>query len=128
MVSIAAGAAFALALICIARIKTGALNGGREYLAHPRARLPLIGVQIICGDCSGDGVQPIKTYMDQGGMCGNCGGKSYMLASSRGSEMNQRRTATLLCSAMVNQTSGQEPAKSGRLLAFRTTAGHRRAR
>jgi hypothetical protein len=127
MVSIAARAALALTLICIARIKTKMLNGASECRVHPRAGLPLIGVQIICGDCSGDGVQPIKTHMDRHGRCETCGGKSYMLASRRGAEMNQKRAAALPGGPSISRPTGQEPAKSGQLLAFRTTAGRRRA-
>jgi len=127
MVSLAVSAGLVMAFLCIARAKNGKLIGGTEYLVQPRAVLPVLGVQIICGDCSGLEVQPIKTYMDHRGRCENCGSKSYMLASRRGSEMNLRRAAALISSRDADRSAGQEAAKSGRVLAFRTSAGYRRA-
>jgi hypothetical protein len=52
-------------------------------LNEPRAEMLTIGVQIICGDCSGEAESPVKTYLDRSGNCTQCGGRSYMLASSR---------------------------------------------
>jgi len=52
-------------------------------LNEPRAEMLTIGVQIICGDCSGEAESPVKTYLDRSGNCAQCGGRSYMLASSR---------------------------------------------
>jgi len=127
MLSIAIGAALAVAIIRIARFETGRSRGNHQDLIHKRPRLPVLGVQIICGDCSGDEVAPIKTYMDHHGACETCGGGSYMLASRRGSEMDQKRVALLLRRPAATQPAGQEPAKSGRLLAFRTSAGRGRA-
>ena len=43
-----------------------------------------VGVQIICGDCAGDNPIPVKTYLDHSGNCSQCGGASYLLASSLG--------------------------------------------
>ena len=40
-----------------------------------------LGIQIICGDCCGDSDRPVKTYLDQLGRCGQCGGRAYVLAS-----------------------------------------------
>jgi hypothetical protein len=53
-------------------------------LNQPRHGLLTIGVQIICGNCSGYDDRPIKTYMDCSGNCSQCGGTSYLLASSVG--------------------------------------------
>ena len=50
-------------------------------LIEPRASILSIGVQIICGDCSGDDDRPIKTYLSRSGNCNRCGGRSYILAS-----------------------------------------------
>jgi len=50
-------------------------------LSRPPIEMLRIGVQIICGDCCGDSDRPIKTYLDQFGRCGQCGGRSYVLAS-----------------------------------------------
>ena len=52
-------------------------------LSEPRAGHLMIGVQIICGDCSGDAESPLKTYLDRKGNCAQCGGRSFMLASNR---------------------------------------------
>jgi hypothetical protein len=54
-----------------------------------------IGIQIICGDCSGDADRPIKTYLDLHGNCARCGGRSYMLASSLNAYAMQLATACL---------------------------------
>ena len=55
----------------------------KRTLSEPRAQRLTIGVQIICGDCSGEGETPFKTYLDRTGNCAQCGGRSFMLASSR---------------------------------------------
>lgn len=55
----------------------------QRQLSEPRAGIVTIGIQIICGDCSGDTERPVKTYLDRHGNCAQCGGHSYMLASSR---------------------------------------------
>jgi hypothetical protein len=54
-----------------------------------------IGIQIICGDCSGDADRPIKTYLDLHGNCARCGGRSYLLASSLNAYARQLATACL---------------------------------
>lgn len=53
-----------------------------DQLEQPRPGLLEMGVQIICGDCSGDENHPIKTYMNRYGSCSQCGGSSYLLASA----------------------------------------------
>src|SRR6185295_640602 len=53
-------------------------------LGQRRHGLLTVGVQIICGDCSGFEERPIKTYLDNSGNCSHCGGTSYLLASSVG--------------------------------------------
>jgi len=121
MVYVAVGATVILGVACIGRISSGGRSRRRDYLSERRG-LPVLGVQIICGDCSGEGARPIKTYMDLHARCATCGGKSFMLASRRGSGMDQRRAAMLL----GRRSAGQEPAKSGRLLPFRTGAGRGR--
>jgi hypothetical protein len=52
-------------------------------LLESRNDLLTIGVQIICGDCCGEGESPRKTYLDRSGNCSQCGGRSYILASTR---------------------------------------------
>lgn len=46
-----------------------------------RGEILRLGIQIICGDCCGDSDRPVKTYLDQLGRCGQCGGRAYVLAS-----------------------------------------------
>lgn len=53
-------------------------------LNQPRPRMLTVGIQIICGDCSGDDERPVKTYLDRTGNCSHCGGSSYLLASAVG--------------------------------------------
>lgn len=68
-------------------------NGRRrqDYVQHTeRASLHYSPVQIICGDCSGEGVSPKKTFMDRSGQCDQCGGASYVLASERGLMLRQK--------------------------------------
>lgn len=125
MVSILIGAALAVVIIRFAGIETRRSRSSHGDLIQPRPGLPALGVQIICGDCSGDEMAPIKTYMDRYGACETCGGSSYMLASRRGSGIDHRRTSTFSCGPAVSRSPGHEPAKSGVLLAFRTTAGYR---
>lgn len=64
-----------------------------RQLIEPRAGIVTIGIQIICGDCSGDSERPVKTYLDRHGNCAQCGGHSYMLASSRSAPGLQLTTA-----------------------------------
>src|SRR5690242_13953270 len=52
-----------------------------SQLRMPRPQIPTLGVQIICGDCSGDDAIAQKTYLDYNGNCNVCGGHSYILAS-----------------------------------------------
>ena len=55
----------------------------QESLNEPRGNQLIMGVQIICGDCCGDAESPVKTYLDRTGNCVQCGGRSFMLASTR---------------------------------------------
>jgi hypothetical protein len=54
-----------------------------ENLLEARPSLPTLGIQIICGDCSGDGEIPAKTFMDRAGTCNQCGGTSFVVAATR---------------------------------------------
>jgi hypothetical protein len=54
-----------------------------EDLLEARPSLPTLGIQIICGDCSGDGEIPAKTFMDRAGTCNQCGGTSFVVAATR---------------------------------------------
>ena len=57
-------------------------SGQQAQLRGGRAPLMKIGVQIICGDCSGDLDKPKRTCLDIHGRCDECGGTSYVLASN----------------------------------------------
>ncbi|HSB08348.1 MAG TPA: hypothetical protein VLM38_02470 [Blastocatellia bacterium] len=63
----------------IALMKSRTPDGTK--LNQPRPVLLAMGVQIICGDCSGQEDLPVKTYLDRLGNCSLCGGRSYVLAS-----------------------------------------------
>ena len=51
-------------------------------LAAQRDLTMKVGVQIICGDCSGDEARPVRTCLDIYSRCDQCGGSSYVLASA----------------------------------------------
>jgi len=57
-------------------------SGEQPELRGSHGEILRLGVQIICGDCCGDSDRPVKTYLDQFGRCGQCGGRSYVLASA----------------------------------------------
>jgi hypothetical protein len=78
-----------------------------SQLLEPRVGLPALGVQIVCGDCSGDGVSPRRTYLNRLGNCSECGGHSYVLASN------------LYRPAQVSRRSPDANAVRGRLLPFK---------
>jgi hypothetical protein len=86
------------------------LQNGRTFydtpLSESRAATLTVGVQIICGDCSGDGERPLKTYLDRHGNCSQCGGHSYMLASSRIVYAQQLMTARLSVNASDHDGPG----------------------
>jgi hypothetical protein len=76
-------AIFAIAAAVIATTQLGYARHRREYVTSHRTALHYSPVQIICGDCSGDGLIPERTFMDRFGRCERCGSHSYMLASER---------------------------------------------
>ena len=78
----------------------------------------MVGVQIICGDCSGDGMRPQRTFLDSSGnRCAQCGGTSYTLASTLAAISLQGRTAP----------SSMAP-RSARVLSIGAALGKRRYR
>ena len=79
MLSIIGAAAIALLVTLIVLVRQ---REDSSRLAGPRAPLPTMGVQIICGDCAGKEGAPRKTFVNRHGRCDNCGGSSYVLASS----------------------------------------------
>lgn len=78
-----------------------------------RTSVSRVGIQIICGECSGDDESPRKTYMNYNGNCASCGGSSYMLASDRGAyvveqvtrrrDENHRRRGLRIARKAVNE-------------------------
>lgn len=80
MLTIISAVTIALALSLILVLK--ARRTDPERLDETRGALLMVGVQIICGNCSGDGESPNRTYLDRYGNCAECGGHSYLLASS----------------------------------------------
>jgi len=85
-----------------------------DRLAEPRAPLATMGVQIICGDCSGQNEIPVKTYLNRSGSCDQCGGFSFVLASDLALQALQMRAARL--------SQYQSASDGGRVLAFETSA------
>ena len=89
-------------------------------LSEPRTSLLTMGVQIICGDCSGEESRPLKTYLDRHGNCSQCGGHSYILAASR----------ALYAQQLIAQRrlESEAAATSGRVIPFEVPYGARGAR
>ena len=83
-------------------------------LSVPRPAIPTMGVQIICGDCAGDGISPYKTYLDHKGNCQQCGGHSYELASTLAVHALQIRAARL--------AESQSAPGNGRVIPFEVPA------
>ena len=108
MLEIIAASTCAVALTII--MKTH--KSDSSQLTESRATMQTIGVQIICGDCSGDDDRPLKTYLGRDGLCGQCGGRSYILASARFSHAQQVMMARLLEYESLTDDSRSEPSES----------------
>jgi len=93
MLTIIAAITVALTLACIVLMK--GRNADPSQLNEPRTALLTIGVQIVCGNCSGEGEHAIRTYLDRGGNCSQCGGRSYVLATSVAANSAVLRAARL---------------------------------
>ena len=85
----------AVSILLFAVVYTLSRGGAHHQwqLSESRSSIVTVGVQIICGDCSGNTDRPLKTYLDRHGHCAQCGGRSYMLASSRTVYAKQLATA-----------------------------------
>src|SRR5262249_20972945 len=68
--------------LVIASIVLTSHRSDPAQLNEPRGSLPMMGIQIICGNCAGDELRPKRTYLDRSGNCSECGGHSYLLATS----------------------------------------------
>jgi hypothetical protein len=82
MITIVVATVIALAITGV--ITMWSRKSDPAQLNEPRTSLLTLGVQIICGNCAGEGEMPQKTYLDRYGNCEQCGGHSYMLAANRG--------------------------------------------
>lgn len=45
--------------------------------------------EIICGDCAGDALLPIRTNLTTTGACAVCGGRSFVMASPLARDLAQ---------------------------------------
>ncbi|MCI0487652.1 MAG: hypothetical protein L0229_13755 [Blastocatellia bacterium] len=79
------------ALILTVVVLSYFMKTGQPQLIGPRTSLVEMGVQIICGDCSGDNAMPVKTFLNRSGNCDRCGGRSYVLASELALRLLHRR-------------------------------------
>jgi len=91
MLTIIVATGIALGLACIVLMRSRIPDSAQ--LSQPHAGMLAIGVQIICGNCSGEDLRPVKTYLDQSGNCAHCGGSSYLLASAVGAHIGFLRAA-----------------------------------
>ena len=101
----------AVSILIFAVVYTLSKGGAHHQwqLSEPRLSIVTVGVQIICGDCSGNTDRPLKTYLDRHGHCAQCGGHSYMLASSRSVYANRLTTARLSKREGTTGDSGPQP-------------------
>lgn len=93
MDTIIVASAIALTLACLVLLKSRAIDP--DQLVQRRREPLTLGVQIICGDCSGEGYRPNRTYLDLTGHCARCGGSNYLLASIVASNRAQARARRL---------------------------------
>lgn len=121
MLTIVVATVIALSLASIVLIKARTTDPAQ--LIEPRPALLTIGVQIICGNCSGEDKQPIKTYLDKFGFCSQCGGRSYLLASalaagaavSRAARMREAQIASGPARVLPFELPGSRPSRSERV-------------
>lgn len=84
----------------------------RQLLA-PRESAIKLSVQIVCGDCAGSGVQPKRTMLTRFGVCEQCGGTSYVLASE---------WAMMRLIAQRRAEATEKPVLTARVLSFDRSA------
>lgn len=80
MLTIIVTIAIAFALACVVIMITSRV-ADVDQLGERRRTPLMMGVQIICADCAGEGYQPCRTFLDRNGCCAQCGGSSFLLAS-----------------------------------------------
>lgn len=93
MDTIIVATAIALGLACLVLLKSRSVDPD-QLVQHRRAPL-MMGVQIICGDCSGESYRPNRTYLDLNGHCAQCGGSNFLLASIVASHRARARAERL---------------------------------
>jgi hypothetical protein len=98
MLSIAVGSTVALILT---GLLVKATNSGSPELHRQSSRVMMTAVQIVCGDCAGDGERPIRTCLDQSARCEQCGGTSYVLASELAAHSVRLRAARVKAGGRV---------------------------
>jgi hypothetical protein len=108
MLTITVATVIALSLAGMVLIKSRSTDSAQ--LEQRRPALLTIGVQIICGDCSGENQHPIKTYMNRYGCCSQCGGGSYLLASAA--------AANILVARAMRVRDAQIASSHGRVIPF----------
>ena len=98
MLSIIFGSAVALTIAGVLmrthRTRSSELRGQRNGTL-------LTAVQIVCGDCAGEGERPIRTCLDESARCERCGGTSYVLASELAVNSIRLRAARVRVGARV---------------------------
>lgn len=72
----------ALTMTCLFIWKKNANNSAQ--LLDSRAYVKTLGVQIVCGNCAGDGEMAVRTFLDINGNCSQCAGTSFVPASTLG--------------------------------------------
>lgn len=108
MLTIITATAISLGLTWLVVLLTRKTDHQRIDETH--GALLMVGVQIICGNCSGEGESPVRTYMDRYGNCAQCGGHSYLLASSLALNSTALRAARMV--------QAYSAASNGRVLPF----------
>ena len=89
-------------------------------LRVPRRPIPTMGVQIVCGNCSGDNPIARRTFLDYRGNCEVCGGHSYILAAVLAVNALQQRALRAMEPVTVNGGGRVIPFDAGARAAART--------
>jgi len=91
-------------------------NRDTSQLIEPRNSSLEVSVQIVCGDCAGSNRHPRRTLLTCAGVCEQCGGMSYVLASEwammrlaagRSAQIESRPRATARVLSFDRQTASR---------------------
>ena len=121
MLTIIVATVIAISLAGVVLMKSRVTDSAQ--LNQPRPSLLTVGVQIICGDCSGEEGQPIKTYINRHGSCSQCGGNSYLLASAlamnillaRAARVREAQIASSHGRVLPFEVAGSRPTRSEKI-------------